>query len=49
MLSRKAIGDPEKWDWALPDRLFYASYASSRMDLMGAHAWCSQWTASKLN
>jgi ATP-dependent Lhr-like helicase len=40
LLNRQNIGNPEKWDWALPDRLFYASYASSRLDLVGAHAWC---------
>jgi hypothetical protein len=40
-LNRQAIGNPEKWDWVLPDRLFHASYASSRLDLAGAHAWCA--------
>lgn len=40
ILNRQAIGNPEKWDWVLPDRLFYASYASSRLDLAGAHSWC---------
>jgi ATP-dependent Lhr-like helicase len=43
VLNRKAIGNPEKWDWALPDRLFYASFASSRLDLAGAHACCMGW------
>ena len=43
VLNRQAIGNPEKWDWVLPDRLFHASYASSRLDLAGAHAWCSGW------
>ncbi len=46
VLSRKAIGNPEKWDWVLPDRLFYASYASSRLDLAGAHGWCLEWGTS---
>lgn len=40
VLNREAIGNPEKWDWVLPDRLFHASYASSRLDLAAAHAWC---------
>jgi ATP-dependent Lhr-like helicase len=43
VLNRQAIGNPEKWDWVLPDRLFYASFASSRLDLAGAHAWCVEW------
>jgi len=38
ILNRQAIGNQEKWDWVLPDRLFYASFASSRLDLAGAHA-----------
>ncbi len=41
VLNRKALGSPEKWDWALPDRLFYASFASRRLDLQGAHGTCS--------
>ncbi|MBT9591858.1 MAG: hypothetical protein IV089_13325 [Thiobacillus sp.] len=43
VLNRKTIGNPEKWDWALPDRLLYASFASSRLDLAGAHAYCTGW------
>lgn len=43
VLNRQAIGNPEKWDWVLPDHLFHASYASSRLDLVGAHAWCAGW------
>jgi ATP-dependent helicase Lhr and Lhr-like helicase len=43
ILNRQAIGNPEKWDWVLPDRLFYASFASSRLDLAAAHAWCVAW------
>ena len=43
VLNRQAIGNPEKWDWVLPDRLFHASYASSRLDLAGAHGWCAEW------
>ena len=40
LLSRSIVGNPEKWDWLLPDRLFFASYASSRLDLGAAHALC---------
>jgi len=40
ILSRGAVGNPEKWDWALPDRLFYESFTSSRLDLAAAHALC---------
>ena len=43
VLNRKAIGNPEKWDWVLPDRLFYASFASRQLDLAGAHACCVGW------
>ena len=43
VLNRQAIGNPEKWDWVLPDRLFHASYASSRLDLVGAQGWCAEW------
>lgn len=46
ILNRKSIGNPEKWDWALPDRLFYASFASNRLDLAGAHACCAGWEKS---
>jgi ATP-dependent Lhr-like helicase len=46
VFNRKAIGNPEKWDWALPDRLFYASFASVRLDLVGAHACCEGWERS---
>jgi ATP-dependent Lhr-like helicase len=28
----------EKWDWALPDPLRLASFASSTLDLTGAHS-----------
>ena len=41
ILSRKSLGDPEKWDWVLPDALFYASFASSRFSLSEAHALCA--------
>jgi ATP-dependent Lhr-like helicase len=37
ILRRREIGTPEKWDWALPDRLFFDSFASRRLDLVAAH------------
>lgn len=40
ILSRKDLGRWQKWDWALPDHLFYESYASSLLDLEGAHRLC---------
>jgi ATP-dependent Lhr-like helicase len=42
VLVRKSLGDPEKWDWVLPDALFYASFASSRLSLDEAHALCGR-------
>lgn len=40
ILDRQALGNPEKWDWVLPDRLFYASFAARRLDLAAAHDLC---------
>lgn len=40
ILDRQSLGTPEKWDWVLPDRLFYAGFASRRLDLAAAHALC---------
>lgn len=40
ILDRQALGNPEKWDWVLPDRLFYASFAARRLDLAAAHVLC---------
>ncbi len=40
VLDRKSLGVPEKWDWALPDRLFYTGFASRRLDLAAAHTLC---------
>ncbi len=37
ILNRKSLGNPEKWDWVLPDRLFYDNFASRRIDLAGGH------------
>jgi ATP-dependent Lhr-like helicase len=36
VLKRHEIGTPEKWDWALPDRLFFDSFASRRLNLAAA-------------
>ena len=36
VLQRPAMGAPEKWDWALPDRLFFNSFASRRLNLAAA-------------
>lgn len=36
ILNRKALVCPEKWDWALPDLLFFESFAASRLDLAAA-------------
>lgn len=41
ILDRQSLGTPEKWDWVLPDRLFYAGFASRRLDLAAAHALCA--------
>lgn len=40
ILSRKNISDIEKWDWVLPDELFFASYASRALALEDAVIWC---------
>lgn len=40
VLSRKNIPHTEKWDWVLPDALFFASYASRALALEEAVAWC---------
>jgi ATP-dependent Lhr-like helicase len=42
ILDRKSLGEPEKWDWVLPDALFYASFASRRLSLLEAHALCGR-------
>ncbi len=42
ILSRKKMGSPEKWDWTLPDDLFYDNFASSQLELAGAHALCCE-------
>ncbi len=33
----------EKWDWALPDPLLHASYASLKLDIAGAHDWLQRY------
>jgi hypothetical protein len=42
ILDRKTLGCPEKWDWALSDRLFFDSFVSSRLDLAAAHELASK-------
>ena len=40
ILERSHVGNPEKWDWVLPDDLFFASYASRALALEEAHELC---------
>ena len=40
ILSRKHVRNSEKWDWVLPDALFFASYASRALALEEAVIWC---------
>ncbi len=42
ILKRHEIGTPEKWDWALPDRLFFDSFASRRLHLAAARDLASR-------
>jgi ATP-dependent Lhr-like helicase len=42
VLKRHEIGTPEKWDWALPDRLFFDSFASRRLNLAAARDFASR-------
>ena len=42
VLQRQAIGTPEKWDWALPDRLFFDSFASRRLNLAAAREFAAR-------
>ncbi|NMQ06835.1 DEAD/DEAH box helicase [Candidatus Accumulibacter phosphatis] len=42
ILQRPAMGAPEKWDWALPDRLFFNSFASRRLNLAAARDFASK-------
>jgi ATP-dependent Lhr-like helicase len=46
LLKRQELGTPEKWDWALPDRLFFDSFASRRLDLRAAHELASRFWSS---
>ena len=41
LLNRTELQRTEKWDWVLPDRLFFANYAASRFDLAGAIEACA--------
>ncbi len=40
ILERRHVRNPEKWDWVLPDDLFFASYASRALALEDAYALC---------
>ena len=40
ILGRGHVRDPEKWDWILPDDLFFASYASRALALEDAYVLC---------
>ena len=42
VLKRQEIRSPEKWDWALPDRLFFDSFASRRLNLEAARNFASR-------
>ena len=41
VLKRQELGSPEKWDWALPDRLFFDGFASRRLNLRAAREYAS--------
>jgi ATP-dependent Lhr-like helicase len=38
VLDRHVLSGQEKWDWVLPDRLFYESYAASKLEFAQAYA-----------
>ena len=40
ILERRHVTNPEKWDWVLPDDLFFASYASRALAVDEAHELC---------
>jgi len=42
VLKRQEIGTPEKWDWALTNRLFFDSFASRRLNLVAARDFASR-------
>ena len=42
IIERRQVGEVEKWDWVLPDDLFFASYASRALALNEAYAMCKQ-------
>ncbi|MCW2311315.1 DEAD/DEAH box helicase [Rhodoferax antarcticus] len=42
ILERRGVGDTEKWDWALPNALLIASYASRALALEEAHGLCQK-------
>ena len=42
IMERRQAGESEKWDWVLPDDLFFASFASRALALEEAHALCQR-------
>lgn len=40
IIQRSQVKNYEKWDWVLPDDLFFGSYASRALALEDAHALC---------
>jgi ATP-dependent Lhr-like helicase len=42
LLDRPELQRTEKWDWVLPDRLFFANYVAARFDLAGAVEACQK-------
>ena len=42
LMNRTELQRTEKWDWVLPDRLFFANYAAGRLDLAGAIEVCAE-------
>ena len=45
VLNRQETGVAEKWDWALPDRLFFESFASRRLNFAAAREFAVRATA----
>lgn len=43
IFTRQDVPNSEKWDWVLPDDLFFAGHASRSLALEDAHAFCKNW------
>jgi ATP-dependent helicase Lhr and Lhr-like helicase len=43
LFTRQDVPNSEKWDWTLPDDLFFAGYASRAFALEDAHEFCKNW------